>query len=462
MSKKVFWLAFVWSASLSIFSQFFVLPVFFPEWGASNGLISPDAQGFHRVASELVRAMHTDGWSRWVLRPQGQAPAGIAAAIYYWTLPQPWVMIPLNAAIHAFSALVFFLMIRGISGSNDVSLWAVLPFVFFPSAMIWYAQLHKDGIFILGNFLFLYAWTLVFQTRQPVIPKFSNAALVIVAIGCYLVAIVRPYFLEVLVFISFFFMLFAFFRLNSIGVPVRRLRTVVLSFASFVVGVLVSMQNSSFETLLWYEEGQELVTAPSVTAPSVTAPSVTAPLVTAPIVGEETRAVSAQMPEQLAWVESDWLPSLLDQKLERLSRARDGFLSVSGNSNYDEHISFNSANDVFRYLPKALAVALLAPFPRHWVEDGSSQSTTIMRRVTGVEMVLSYVFLSGLLLTLYLWRALPEFWVIIIFGVMGVLVFALTVPNLGTLYRMRYGFLMLLISIGLAGILSFIRRKIPT
>ncbi len=76
-----------------------------------------------------------------------------------------------------------------------------------------------------------------------------------------------------------------------------------------------------------------------------------------------------------------------------------------------------------------------------------------MRRVVGVEMVLLYpMLLIGLPLAFWRWRSLPEFWLILFFCMPIVLAYSYTTPNLGTLYRLRYGFVMTMAGVGLSAI----------
>ena len=76
-----------------------------------------------------------NGWDEWMLRPQGQAPAGIAAAIYTLTVTEPWTVIPLNAAVHATAAVVLIGIIQRLTSRWQYAMLATLPFILYPSAI---------------------------------------------------------------------------------------------------------------------------------------------------------------------------------------------------------------------------------------------------------------------------------------------------------------------------------------
>jgi len=105
-------LFFLYPLLAALLVQLVILPYVFPKWNAGDGILAGgDWYMFHQQAVSLAREIHAQGWSVWELRPQGQAPVGIAAAIYALTLPKPWTLIPLNAALHAAAVMLLFLII---------------------------------------------------------------------------------------------------------------------------------------------------------------------------------------------------------------------------------------------------------------------------------------------------------------------------------------------------------------
>jgi len=99
---------FVYTASIALMVQLILLPKIFPAWHAGDGLlIGIDCYSFHNIAVDLAKKIHAQGWSAWELRPDGQASAGIAGAVYALTVPKPWIVIPINAALHATATLLY-------------------------------------------------------------------------------------------------------------------------------------------------------------------------------------------------------------------------------------------------------------------------------------------------------------------------------------------------------------------
>ena len=69
-------------------------------------------------------------------------------------------------------------------------------------------------------------------------------------------------------------------------------------------------------------------------------------------------------------------------------------------SSVDESVRFHNMSDLINYLPRALQIGLFAPFPDQWLEPGSSEPNTIMRKVAIFEMSFFYLSLVFLLLNI--------------------------------------------------------------
>jgi hypothetical protein len=165
-------------------------------------LIGGDWLEFQRIAVELTAEIEKEGWSLWELMPSGQAPAGIAAAIYTLTgISKPWIILPLNAALHASSAIVLLLIVITVTGTSKLSVWPVLPFIFFPTALLWNTQFHKDGFFILGSYIFLYGFLLLTQINEHKYLYRIGSGFCLFLAGIGLIWIVRPYGVEMVVYI---------------------------------------------------------------------------------------------------------------------------------------------------------------------------------------------------------------------------------------------------------------------
>lgn len=75
----------------------------------------------------------------------------------------------------------------------------------------------------------------------------------------------------------------------------------------------------------------------------------------------------------------------------------------------------------------------------------------MMRRIAALEMIGVYIALVFLLYAIWYWRHRVEVYVIGIFCTGMMLIYSISITNVGALYRMRYGFMMTLVALGVAG-----------
>ena len=156
----MFVFAYAWLASLLL--QLWVIPTLFSQPGAAEGLVILDSIGFDRVANAKVVEIASLGWSAWELKPQLQSPAGIASFFYAVFGTSPSSVLPFNSVVHALSTCIAMLILRNFF-SVVPALVGALVFALNPASFEWVAQIHRDGIFILGNLLFIYGIMSLFR-----------------------------------------------------------------------------------------------------------------------------------------------------------------------------------------------------------------------------------------------------------------------------------------------------------
>jgi len=161
-----------------------------------------------------------------------------------------------------------------------------------------------------------------------------------------------------------------------------------------------------------------------------------------------------------AWIHSPWIPDVIEEKLYQISAVRKGAVLNGGNTLVDADVSLNSVAAFVMYFPRALQLGLLSPLPEFWQGEASSPAMTMARKVVGAVTVVFYGSLVGLLFSMLSFRKRLGFWVIFTYCLIGILVYAYTYPNIGTLLRYRYGFYMLLISFGTATIAEYMYSRI--
>ena len=133
-------------------------------------------------------------------------------------------------------------------------------------------------------------------------------------------------------------------------------------------------------------------------------------------------------------------------------------------ANIDVNVQFTNTMDLIRYLPRATVIGFFAPFPKMWFETGNSVGS-LGRILAGVEMLLMYVIEA--LAMVGLWRGRRarrglSVWLLFSIAAIGTIALGLVVANVGTLYRLRYVFLILLIILaarGAAHILDWLTKR---
>ena len=109
-----------------------------------------------------------------------------------------------------------------------------------------------------------------------------------------------------------------------------------------------------------------------------------------------------------------------------------------------------------------MQIAFFAPFPSKWTALEKRNSSSVEIYISAVEMFYCYIAYFGLLYWLFSYRRWNVALLIPVAFSLGVmLLLGLTVANVGTLYRMRFPFAMIFISIGMAGILQLAKIRPP-
>ncbi len=452
----------LWFFCYSVFSallfQFVLLPHVFTAWHYGHGLVVPpgDWVSFHEYASLKALLFNLKGWT--AIRdflPTDSLPIKISSIIYWLVAPEPWALIPLQSALHAGSGLVLFLIVRSFIGSPILSLMSALPFVAYPSSLTWYAQIHRDGYVFLGILTLLWGWMLMVRQIDRLSPQSLLNALAIWSIGLLLLLVGRPYLVEPLFWIGLLF--WPVFVAASIA----RYRTSSTPWKNWIPSV--AFYSLTLAVMYPCKKFGISGTAPEMSTLPATVQSSDSKLDSQARVKRGTLksddiltfsiapdAVIEEPRLSAIWQKTAGLPKLFEDKAYVLASVRDGFRHTHPGA--PTAIDFNrrptSAWQVAALMPRAFQVGLLAPFPSHWSGGGSVGVGQLMRQITGFEMFLVYigiVFFGG---GFILFRNRLDLWLLA--AVCGglILLFGLVVTNVGTLYRLRYGFLMCLAAVG--------------
>ncbi len=475
----VFFLSFfLYTLIAGLLVQLVLLPYVFPSFHAGDGLMSGvDSRTFHWLAVHLAHDIDTHGWQVWTLLPSGQAVSGIAAIFYVLLKPHPWALLPWNSFLHALAAWTLYKTLRFFVKERMHALLGALPLLLFPSALTWAAQIHNDNYAVAGGVLVLYAWVCLARQESWQRARVIVGGVLALLIGAGMTWLVRDYLLGVFTGIG---------ALLTAGILVihliRWIRSQWTWKQTLLASLVVCLAFASLAMWQTIKLGSKGVKPTTVDLAESYSPTETPPTEALPAAAEtepapagedgevtpeaeEVVTVKPEKPSTLNWEKTAWLPDWVDYQMKQLSITRakairewtDPKGRVKG-SNIDTDVIFHSAQEIVGYLPRALQIGLLSPFPAEWFGSGSKAPNTMMRRASAVEMSFVYLCWIGLLYALWIWRKRPELWVGLAFCLGMLFIYVLGTPNVGTLYRLRYAYIMPLVGIGVAGWINLIQH----
>ena len=135
----------------------------------------------------------------------------------------------------------------------------------------------------------------------------------------------------------------------------------------------------------------------------------------------------------------------------RIVRSRVMATCAPSGSNIDTDLQLIRDRDIALYLPRAFAIGMLAPFPGMWFSTGVLVGLK-GRMLSGFEMLVMYFIEIAALFGLWFGRGRLTTWLLMLSVVVGVTALGLGMPNIGTLYRLRYAFWMMLVVLGAGGV----------
>jgi len=119
-------------------------------------------------------------------------------------------------------------------------------------------------------------------------------------------------------------------------------------------------------------------------------------------------------------------------------------------SSIDRNYIIKNFGDLVRYLPRALAIGLFAPFPNMWFASGAKLGLSA-RLLSGLETMLLYGIFPFSILGIWHTRRNLSTWYLVVVVFVSVIALGTIVVNIGALYRFRYAFWMITIVFGVGG-----------
>jgi hypothetical protein len=142
-----------------------------------------------------------------------------------------------------------------------------------------------------------------------------------------------------------------------------------------------------------------------------------------------------------------------DRLIAKLDNYRQGMIRVGGYFTVDKHVKLRTVRDAVVYLPRALSLAFLSPFPTQWFDTGGQTGT--FRLLSSIEAILLLLLLPGMLFACgVLVRRHGEVGqVVVAFSLLAAVLLSFVIINLGILFRLRLQFILpLLAAIGISGL----------
>ena len=307
---------------------------------APGSTLTPDSTYFNEIAIRLANDINLHGWTSWKLYPAiaASGQSSYLAILYFFFGVHPLYAVVLNAFFHAFSGVLIYLIVLEVLGVKNFSKYAAFfsasLFIVFPSAMTWVGQIHKEACLSTGLLLALWGIMKILSNkpvRHTAISIFSALILSLI-----LISSMKPYMLQFLAVI-----ILIIIALQCIKIFPSNLFSVSVLGAYFLSTIFIFMFINKGSDSGWLS-------------------------------GE------AFIQHNDSWKRSDYLPEFFDRKIQAIAASRVAAIShgldINANSMIDVEIKPANAIETFKYIPRALQVSLLAPFPNTWFKSGNTVS----------------------------------------------------------------------------------------
>jgi hypothetical protein len=391
-----------------------------------NGVINAiglDGHEYAANAARLTATLRAGGIASWAHTPA--LPHERALSLTFLVLAPVFGFTtlaaePLNLACYLLIVMLAYAITRELASPRAATAAAAVVGC-WPSLLLHTTQFLKDPLFIAGALLLVFL-VLTWLTRNYDRAAAARAAAVMLC-AIVLLLLIRSKFAIVVVAIAGFGLLLLIVTMAA----ERRMRVwnLVCAIATLMIGVL--MLGASMRGMSRTKQFPAVVRGESKTAQS-----------------------GVNVPTVITWRERG---GFVDEAAVALGSKREQFnlSNQLGASGIDDAVEIRSTSDVMRYLPRAAAIGLWAPFPRMWLQRGRAVGSG-GRLVSAAETLAMYAFeLLALCAVVIPPRRVPAALLLLV-ATFGVTMLALVVSNVGTLYRFRYSFWIVFIAGGIAGL----------
>lgn len=404
-----------------------------------------DSHEYKRAAVRLAGILRGQGFSAWAAEPE-RAHVKIISAQFALLGPLFGDNIlsvePLNLLCYVAILWLVFLLGRE-AGGRRVGTLAAAAVALWPTFLLHTTQLLKDPLFIaaaLGLVLMVTTWL----TRDYGWPAAAGTTTLAAALA-WLLLLIRPDFVVVVV---------AVVMLGLALLVVRQLLerralygNMICPLALLAAAALAPLHAPFGELKMKQRPARQAGRQKSDGGPGIRLPAVVS----------RARPDSGEVKRRRA--EAGRLYAVADTAAYAVGHARRKFDATypESGSSVDRGVEIKNLKGLVLYLPRALAVGLWSPFPGAWLGTGKHVGSA-GRLLSGAETLI--IYLCELLALLAVWRSPRGLacWLLLSVTALGVTALALVVPNVGTLYRLRYAFWILLIVLAAKGASGLFRN----
>jgi hypothetical protein len=456
MVQKQYTLTFIAAAIFcySFVAMYFMRTYILPAMSSHvvDGHLGGDPQYYYQLAKELSDKILSFGIGVWELHPKGQGPSGIFSLIYAVKESQMAVIL-VNSVLHTIACCYLYALL-GLFFAQRTALIASLPFIVSPFQMYLFSQINKDSFVACGCMILVYALTRAVEAfRNECSARSLFKWLLTLFSGAFLIFIGRPYVVLIIQILLLVVFILALSTKALSDLRQRRLSesyTGIIRFVCFGMAVVIIC---SFMT----KGAASDITLSNLESVVLTDASLS-------YISDYPIAKTCLINTNTKWRATGYIPKSIDAKFKALFSQRCLYFMQLYDSNpitrisvLDAGIQPKSISEVVAYLPRAASVGFFSPFPSSWFQKYNDRISTFYC-IVAFEVMLFYLSLAGLLCWLLKERrSLLLVPLTISAGV--VIVYGLSVPFLGALYRYRYPFWMLLLCIGLGALITSVSRK---
>ena len=413
-----------------------------------------DSLHYHKLG-----VMATEVWKKGLLEVPSAGATGfeyfIIVGMMYWFLgPCPLYPILLNCLLAASSGLLAYAISRTFLARRAALTSAVLV-SYWPSSLLWSTQLMKESLS--WFLLFAALWLLVSAIQTNGIlpaPHRQRWGVRYILLGGAVVLMkrLRPYLGAALLLTTL-----VIFVPLAVKAFLRRQMSHVARYAVLLLVVVFSTLSAQMPAMSNFlsKLGSSLHSAtPRQPSPAVApvAPSLGDATLEqrkgTELVQEHGSKLVDQIVSQMTAQAHSFVSALSPGSLEGM---RQGYVFGGGNAVIDAKAHLSNPRALITYLPRALVIGVLAPFPRQWFHPW--QSAGAASPLVGIEMCLIYLLLPVIVCGLWdavRWRRTEGILIITFVCLLGCFL-SLVVANLGTLFRLRLLFLLPLLIIAAEG-----------